>query len=443
MRRTTDAIALAALLAACTPPADLDLLEPPGGSMTGYEPLAIDLTGTGLEAGEVTEVRVGGVLAWQPTALADGRLQVTVQGSPEPGPAPVVLWAGDRSVALEQDYEYADVVDDALRNVMAFGASLTQGVSDATPTFESQAWSPALQAARSMGAYFGQPVLVPDLFPSMTPDNIGPPPECRPTGPGSFIRDGITEVLVDLAYDDGSGFGYELGRMDAGLQVQNISAGNFKLGSMLRGPTISDFVEIFLGHLSFDPYGGFGEELEMTQLEILEEARPSLVFTFDSYGNDGLGPAAGNGDQTALEEIEADITEMVERLAAAADHAFNSTLDATVREYNAILAEQAVRFDNVYVVPFHDGAWELHTDGRTLNGEELTTQILGGLLSFDGLHFSPTGYALAAELLVQTINDELGLELPLPDVEAVAAQDPHLPSVVRASGRDVDACWAE
>jgi len=428
--------------------------------MTGYEPLQIDLVDSGLTAAQIDRVTVGGIVAYHPTALGDELLEVTVQGAPVSGPAAIVLeWEGG-AVELAQAYEYEPLVDDALSHVMAFGASLTQGVSDATPTFESVQYSPALQAARSLGAFMPQPVLVPDLFANMEASTVGPPPECRAAGAGDFIRDGITDVLVDLAWPEGGGFGYELGRVDPTAPVRNIAAGNFKLNNVINGASISDFVETFLGHLSFDPFGEFGSELDVTQLELIEEAQPTLVFTFDSYGNDGLGPAAGFGNQTELEEIRGLLAEMVDRLAVAADHSFianlpspsllpnrrnddNTVLDATVVTYNEALAAEAARHQNVYVIPFYERVEEIRETGLLAGDEQLTVRIFGGLLSFDGLHFSPTGYALAADLLVESINAELGLELPRIDIAAVAAIDHHVPSALRAAGVDVDACWVD
>ncbi len=56
----------------------------------------------------------------------------------------------------------------------------------------------------------------------------------------------------------------------------------------------------------------------------------------------------------------------------------------------------------------------------------LTTRYLGGLYGLDGIHPSDTGQALIALAVIAAINEKYSESLPLPNIAAVAAADPHL-----------------
>lgn len=429
----------------------LDLLQPPSGSLTGYEPLLIDVSGVDASASEVESVRVGGVLAIDLEPQDDGRLQVLLQGAPEPGNARVVLTVGGEERTLPQRYTYAAPLDPRFERVVAFGASLTQGVQDATPTHDGVMYSPALQTARALGAYMPQPVLVDPLFPTLDLASVGPAPDCEPTPATSFIRDSITDVLGKLVVED-EGFAYWVGRSDPDLVVRNLAAGGFRVDDMLFGPEVSEVVQNFLGPLSFDPYTEFAAGPRWSMIDEVERLEPTLVMSFDFMGNDVLSG-------TDYSVMEANVPPLVERLAATGAEVFLAdmpdpgVLHGSVNEdplgdaertlalqCNALLEGEAAKYDNVHVVSVFDRTEELATLGLSLAGQELTTDMLGGLLSFDGLHFSPTGYAVTADLFVEEIGRVLGVELPAVDVEAVLEQDIHGPAAVRAAGREPEEC---
>ena len=57
----------------------------------------------------------------------------------------------------------------------------------------------------------------------------------------------------------------------------------------------------------------------------------------------------------------------------------------------------------------------------------LTTDFLGGLFSLDGLHPTNTGYAIMANRFIETMNASFRRNIPLADVQQIAATDPLLP----------------
>ncbi len=75
--------------------------------------------------------------------------------------------------------------------------------------------------------------------------------------------------------------------------------------------------------------------------------------------------------------------------------------------------------------------------------EVLTTDMLGGLIGLDGLHYTATGYALVATMFALSINEQIGGDVLLPDAEAVLAADPNSPAALAAAGLDPAACADE
>lgn len=56
------------------------------------------------------------------------------------------------------------------------------------------------------------------------------------------------------------------------------------------------------------------------------------------------------------------------------------------------------------------------------------------------MHFTDTGRAMFANLFLETINDALGTEAPLIELDPIASTDPGPPSAIAALGLDVSRC---
>jgi hypothetical protein len=100
----------------------------------------------------------------------------------------------------------------------------------------------------------------------------------------------------------------------------------------------------------------------------------------------------------------------------------NQTRSA-IQTYNAIIQEQASIFGAV-VVDVNGILAKLAQNGYDVNGKHLTTGFLGGLFSLDGIHPTNTGYAILANLYIDTMNAKLRTAIPDVNVSVVAATDP-------------------
>ena len=96
---------------------------------------------------------------------------------------------------------------------------------------------------------------------------------------------------------------------------------------------------------------------------------------------------------------------------------------ATVEAYNAIIAEEAAS-NGAVLVDMHSLVNDLAANGRVVGGQKLTTDFMGGLFSFDGVHPTNTGYAIIANEIIKTINRSLAAGIPPISIEQVAKTDP-------------------
>lgn len=100
----------------------------------------------------------------------------------------------------------------------------------------------------------------------------------------------------------------------------------------------------------------------------------------------------------------------------------------TVDAYNVIiLAESLSR--GAIVVDAHALVNQLALNGYSANGKHLTTGLLGGIVSLDGIHPTNTGYAIIANQFIEVMNRWWGTNIPEANVNAIAAHDPLVPPV--------------
>lgn len=419
----------------------------------------------------VERVHVDGVLAYD--VVQDGEfVTATLQGGPTPGWVDVVLSTDQGQVILPDALEYLPPADPLFDRVTAIGASLTMGVQDGVPTLDGQLWSPGAQISRAAGAYYPMPLLVPGLFAKLEPEQVGAAPDCRVTPIASHITQSSLDVLDKLKDPDGQ-FDYTLGRVDPDLVPQDVGVGGFRVGELTESSG-TDLVLGFLAHLALDPHSGLTDEIYESQVDLAAAHDPTLVLSFDTFGNDLIAAVVVGGEPdlgniTEPEVFQADVDALMDALApldaeiflansprpgllpAAAVHVRGSDdpqatqavidqADAICVQYNQVLADAAAAYDHIHIVDAYTLANQLNDEGIVVSGQDLDVQPFGGLLSLDGVHFTDVGYALMAQLFLDTIEAELGVAVDPIDLEAVLAQDDRSPAALLDAGVDRSAC---
>jgi len=335
-----------------------------------------------------------------------------------------------------------------------------------------------------MGAYFPLPILVSDLFPQLEVENIGPPPECAVASITELATAGTAETIPKLQDPETGEIDFSRARADHTVDVHNLAVGGSNLRDVIDRPSLSNVPVNFITRLVYEPFGGLFERITETQLDRVDVLKPTLVFSTDLYGNDLIAPFV-NADvidvelATPLEEMEADLVRVVARLAATGAYVFlgnlpapnllpvtsakrTSMLAAVEEEARAELAAeidtqideiviraaacndalqtQADLYPNVFVVDLAIATKGLAAAGLTVGDQHLNTGKFGGLLGLDGIHFTDTGYALIANLFLNAINKELGVDIPYVDFHAILERDMESPKNLKAQGVDGSLC---
>jgi lysophospholipase L1-like esterase len=449
------------LLLACTPTGSL---LTPSGSAFGHWRAEVAVEQP------VQSVWVGDRLGYD-LEQVDGVLSFTVQGGS--GEEDVILFGADgEQWPVDVALVYDPPVDGLFDRVVGIGASLTMGVQDGVPTTDAQLMSPGAQITRAAGADYGIPLLVDPLFPKIGPEHLGPTPECALPSVGKHVTDAVIDVLGRLNDAEGD-FHYSLGRVDPDMSPHNAAVGGYQISDLTTGT--DEFTKGFIGHLVLDPYGGMNDDIAFSQVELVLEHDPTLVLSFDTFGNDIIGAVVlGNEIEVGNITDEAAFLDAVDRLLEAlgasdaqvflsnsprpgllpagrllvleADDPEAAQLlvdeaDAITVRYNELLADAAEGYDNIHVVDAWSYAEELNTLGLDVGGQHLDVLRFGGLLSLDGVHFTDAGYASMAQLFMDAIESELGVALTPLDLEAIVAADDRSPAALEAAGVDLEACW--
>ena len=433
-------------------------------SATGYTELLLDTEAAGVPPGDIDAVSIGGVPAYDLWVTAAGELALTPQGGPS-GPQSVVLSVDGEALEVGT-VTYAEPVDPVFDRLAAVGASVTMGFQDGAPTARAQLAGPVMHVARAAGAWLPLPLFHDDLWDSLTLDDVGPAPGCLLSDAGAFITSNTLGAISKMAGEDGE-LDFTRARVSPNLSPHNLAIGNFRIDQIANGAPPDDPAFSLLTYLAFENgSAGLGSETGPSQLDRLEALEPTMVISTDLYGNDIISSVLSSGkvywdDLTEEPDYEANLVVTLERLAATGADVFLVNLPKVDRlprviqaghapadlaivvergqRFNQLLDEHAASHSNIHVVDAY-GYVEDHPDGLTQGGYTFSMSTLGGLVSFDGIHFTDTGNALVAQLILDAITEELGVELPEVPLASVVTRDPHSPPVTEVYGRDIDAC---
>jgi lysophospholipase L1-like esterase len=107
-------------------------------------------------------------------------------------------------------------------------------------------------------------------------------------------------------------------------------------------------------------------------------------------------------------------------------------VQATIASYNQVIQQQ-VAAAGATLVDMHAYFAKLAA-GLTIDGQNATTQFLGGIFGLDGIHPTNTGYALLANQFITATNTAFALSTGSVDVNAVAQADPYFGTNIKPTG---------
>lgn len=491
MPRRCPALLLLLLSMGCAP-GSVEL-TPGSGPMSGYYAVSADLAEVGVDPASVVGVTLGEVPAYD--LVVDGdRLGFQVQGAQTPGAATLVLTLDDETeVAVDEAFRFTPPADPLFDRMYAMGASLTQGVQGGVPTQWAQLHSPGRYVSVQSGAYFALPLLRPGVFPSIGPEEVGPPPACTVPNVVDFIGSAAVDVLASINDVENDRLDFSLARVTPDLAPRNVAVGGSKARVVLDGPG-DDFATGFLAKLVYDVHADVTAPVLTSQVDLVEAGDPTLVLLTDTFGNDLITAVVEGGPidpdkLTDPEDLRVTLTELLGRLSDTGAQVFIANMpratllpatdekvrsaveaarslavangedpdaaeaealveleglvaqvDAAGLAYNQVLDEVAAAHDNVHVVDFFGEVERVEAEGLAVGDQTLSVLKLDGLLSTDGVHFSDVGYGMVANLFLDAIADELGVVVPPVDLVDLLAQDPFSPANLAAAGLDPTAC---
>lgn len=483
MRLRLEIICLLAMVSACSKPVEM--------SAAGYADLTL---WPPIENEPVESVMIAGVPAADIRTEADGSVTVLAQGSPNAGIQDISWTFGDGSTFTQRKaVEVIGREEPLLRRVVAIGASLTMGVQAGIPVRRGQLHAPTLQVAQALDAFHPIPLLIDPLFDPIEVDDFAGPPNCRAPNVNGHIASQVPQLVTRLAEKTGQAT-YNSALETPGLTVHNYAFGGATVGALADGVEPGRIDQRVTGGLIFGGDITFGGNPEGNQLDAIRELEPSLILNADFYGNDiigaivtpsGIRPANLTSEsrlRNNIERVTADLASMgaevflpnlpdptllpttwetaadeIDKTRAAAiargddpDEAeaavqkdIERRLDIILDRWQAAteaLETEAAKYDNVHVVDLAGLVESMRADGPTLNGQRISVDRLGGLLSTDDLHFSDTGYAIVAQALLDEIERVTGVSAEPIDLAAVHAGDPYREEALVERGLDLEAC---
>jgi hypothetical protein len=286
---------------------------------------------------------------------------------------------------------------------------------------------------------------------------------------------GISSILPKIS-DDQNGIVIAKVRLDPDIEVRDVAVGGLTVTQFLNGA--NDLPLTIMEHITWDARATESQlfyEPKDTELERALSLKPTVMISTDLYANDfvgidlsGMGPPNVNAGTTSLDTFSKSLDAVLERLdhsgaevfiangpdpsfmksyrdkvqsllaAGYSEHDANQwryDLRARIQAYNTEFARLAASRKHIHVVDLFGRVEDVVARGVPAGGHVLQAEPFGGLLSFDGMHFSDTGYAMAANLFIDQINLWLGEgSIPQIDLDAVYASDPYSIESLKAQG---------
>jgi len=454
-------------------------LDPGEGPSSGYYPVTIRCPGLSFSDAEIPRVRFGENAAIKVEITGPDTLSATVQGSPAAGKVDVVIGQAGEETILKSAFKYAPPADPLFDRMFAIGASWTMGAMSGSIFPGGQLNGPAAQLARRVGAYLPLPVVkIPVPEPVEADDLIG---HCTAEELVHIRLGGLDPVLNYIAAQ--GELSLAVLREDPDIQVHDLAVGGSTIHDVIYGGGASGRKDItFAENLVYFPHAPLSQIFQTpeigSQLEVLETLSPSVVIITDLFAND-LEPALfkeGLADPslaTSFASFQADARTLLARLAATGAEVFIANLgnpialpwlklklvvleqqgytrterdgmladiEEMVDQFSGYFTGEASKYSSIHIVDLAAAFKEVDEHGLAVGAETLTTQMFGGMISLDGIHPSRTGYAFYANIFLQAINQAMGLDLPMVDLEAALADDPFSPGALRGAGLDPDQC---
>jgi hypothetical protein len=455
-------------------------VEPSRLSAFGNDPVYIQSSAFAFDQTALPAVSLASRLCLDVALVDDGRLRCLPQGSPESGP----VWLsvrGENERVQAFGLLHLDAPQDRLFDrFAAIGGSWTAGMQSGSLTPDGQRTGVAAWLARQAGAYFPMPLLKrPGLPRAATLADLDPLTGRLPADWQSAALENLDEALENL-------------RADPDLRVQNFAVPEAGTPGQFLGSEEPGSAGRLWQNLLLDPFGEHAAD--WTRLTLLKELKPTLLFAgfdlVDYIHQRPVGADSGLREDAIMAEFEVlfdmlltgssppvlvvmnlppagfwpgrDYSEWQRYESIWINNAlFEAGLLAQARHPDAriVLVDSfsfvfqmlAVRGDvtrfgqSAKLVEGANGETDLLVTDRAGREQRLGFDPFEGIFSFDWLTLSASGNALFANLVIETLNRDVGpkaaeplmaRELAYADLAAALADDPLAPGALQDAGAE-------
>ncbi|GEM_PF-3199386 len=472
---------------------------PTHGSLFGNYPIRITIPSwKSFSDNFVSEIRVGPNIMYRFT-FKNGVIEGYTQGSPEPGFVDIIITTREGIYRIKNGFKFDELRYPLFKNMVAVGASYTQGWISMGLRYDFQLHSPFSYLAKQAGAYFPNGLVKPGIL-----DGISPYTYTKGCTVTSWITPIASKMLEAMKLMEGKGknkFFLANYRYDPDILPHNLGIG---------GNTISDTIEgaghgrmgilTVFEHLSYDPYvnltDALNDPISGGPFKTAMSLHPTVLFSTDLFADDILyfapmSPHPSVENVTPVGDVRRELRKMFRILKENNVEAFIANLpqitvmpvfrlfknfyislgysqeevdrweeevNRIAAEYSIAFTEEASRYPNIHIVDFRGiiekimdtdnyytfpGTVTLGHGGITVKGKFYPIDFLGGLVSLDAIHLTYTGYALLANMFIEKVNEDLHYNIPFVDIEKVVQNDPLSPEHLEELGIDLNLCREE
>ncbi len=218
-----------------------------------------------------------------------------------------------------------------------------------------------------------------------------------------------TQVLPGLAQ-----FGVITAAEATARQLSFVEGANF---ITIQDEDLTDISTIVQGPpFNLDPVtaGLLSQLRQTTSSDLIPLTSAGVLGTVDQDSVAFLISLGVDPEQAALQSINGVTLPLGDQFVLTSDE--QALITTAQSQYNATISALASA-NGLALVDASSALAELANGGVAFNGGVLTSDfVTGGAFSLDGVHPSPRGYALTANVIIEAINDTYGSTIPLVDI---------------------------
>ena len=415
--------------------------------------------------------------------VLDNLILGTVAGNDKAGKFDIILETNNKKYIFKNAFEYENNRYGFDKKVVTVGASYTIGFINMTIKEDDQKYDPFALMAKTAEIYFPQSYIKNDFFNGITISDFEQ--ECSID---YVIKRLFAKLVISIknVKDQNGKFFLNNLRVSPETKTYNFGVGAARIIDTVEGASVHNNPLIaILENLVYYPNIEFFDALRDPPIgspfnAALSE-NPDIIMSVDLFADDifyyyfaKLMKIPTTSGITETVDIERELETFAKRLKQKNIVAFVADLpditimpifriikkklfmsgisqnrvtqiESGIRElsnrYNEVFYKIVAKYPDVIIpVPFREKIDSFINNPPTINGYQYSLDFFGGIISLDFIHPTRTGYAMIANLFVDSLNSYYGINIQPVDVEDVAKHDSLSVEALQKTGIDFEQC---